>query len=46
MARAQVTLLAAGTAKARATRAVLRAGLVDRIVADETLAMILMEDEI
>ena len=45
MARAEVTLLAAGATKAKATRAVLRAGLVDRIVADEALAMILMEDE-
>jgi len=45
MARAQVTLLAAGRVKARATRAVLRAGVVDRIVIDEGLARILMEDE-
>ncbi|SDZ41141.1 transcriptional regulator [Jannaschia faecimaris] len=42
--RAEVTLLAAGVAKAAAARAVLRAGFVDRIVADETLARILMED--
>ena len=45
MARAEVTLLAAGVTKADATRAVLRAGFVNRIVADEALAMILMEDE-
>jgi DNA-binding transcriptional regulator LsrR (DeoR family) len=45
MKRAEVTLLAAGTSKARATRALLRAGLVDRIVVDEALAIILMEDE-
>jgi DNA-binding transcriptional regulator LsrR (DeoR family) len=44
MANAEVTLLAASTTKADATRAVLRAGLVDRIVADEALALILMED--
>lgn len=44
MARADVTLLAAGVAKAQATRAVLRAGLVNRIVADEALARVLMED--
>ena len=40
-----MTLLAAGVTKADATRAVLRAGFVNRIVADEALAMILMEDE-
>ncbi|MGB3407040.1 MAG: sugar-binding domain-containing protein [Jannaschia sp.] len=45
MKRAEVTLLAAGRAKAAATRAVLRAGFVDRIVADAGLAQILMEDE-
>jgi DNA-binding transcriptional regulator LsrR (DeoR family) len=45
MKRAEVTLLAAGTAKAAATRAVLRAGFVDRIVIDEAQALILMEGE-
>ena len=37
-----VTLLAAGAGKARATRAVLRAGFVDRLVADEGLARALL----
>ncbi len=46
LARADVTLLAAGGAKARATRAVLRAGIVNRLVADETLArdLLALED--
>ena len=43
--RAEVTLLAAAPAKAAATRAVLRSGIVDRIVADEALARLLMEDD-
>ncbi|KIT14918.1 sugar-binding transcriptional regulator [Jannaschia aquimarina] len=43
--RSEVTMLAAGTAKRRATRAVLRAGFVDRLIADETLATALMEDD-
>lgn len=38
-----VTLLAAGRAKARATLAVLRADLVDRLVADEQLTRALLE---
>lgn len=45
MARAEVTLLVAGQAKARAARAVLRAGIVNRIVTDELTAKVLMEDE-
>ena len=40
-----VTLLAAGRGKAVAARAVLRSGLVDRLVADERLALALLADE-
>jgi DNA-binding transcriptional regulator LsrR (DeoR family) len=43
--RANVVLLAAGTAKAAATRAVLRAGFVDRLIVDEGLARALAEGE-
>ena len=46
MVRAEVTLLAADVSKARATRAVLRAGFVDRLVLDEGLALALMEDRV
>ncbi len=42
LARADVTLLAAGAAKARATLAVLRAGIVNRLIADEGLARALL----
>ncbi|HCQ65664.1 MAG TPA: transcriptional regulator [Rhodobacteraceae bacterium] len=45
MARSEVTLLAAGAAKARAARAVLRAGFVDRIVTDEVTARVLLRGE-
>ncbi|MDT8857543.1 sugar-binding domain-containing protein [Paracoccaceae bacterium Fryx2] len=41
--RTDVTLLAAGTAKARATLAVLRAGFVNRVIADEALARALLD---
>ncbi len=41
--RAEVTLLVAGPAKARAARAVLRSGIVNRVVTDEATAMKLME---
>lgn len=41
--RADVTLLAAGTTKARATLAVLRAGFLNRLIADEGLAIALLE---
>lgn len=44
MKRAEVTLLVAGPAKANAARAVLRTGIVNRIVTDEATAKILMED--
>ena len=44
MRAAEVTLLAAGPAKAAAVRAVLRAGLVDRLVTDEDLARKLLEE--
>jgi DNA-binding transcriptional regulator LsrR (DeoR family) len=44
MVRAEVTLLAADVSKALATRAVLRAGFVDRLILDEGLAITLMED--
>ncbi|EEW24739.1 sugar-binding transcriptional regulator [Rhodobacter ferrooxidans] len=40
--RADVTLLAAGAEKARATRAVLRAGFVNRLICDEGLAKALL----
>lgn len=40
--RADVTLLAAGSGKATAARAVLRAGFVDRLIADEGLAAALI----
>jgi DNA-binding transcriptional regulator LsrR (DeoR family) len=43
--RANVVLLAAGAAKAAATRAVLRAGFVDRLIVDEGLARQLAEGE-
>lgn len=41
--RADVTLLAAGASKARATRAVLRSGIVNRLIADEALARDLLD---
>jgi len=40
--RADVTLLAAGAEKTRATRAVLRSGIVNRLIADEGLARALL----
>lgn len=40
--RSNVLLLAAGRAKATATRAVLRAGFVDRLIVDEGLALALL----
>jgi DNA-binding transcriptional regulator LsrR (DeoR family) len=43
--RASVTLLAAGQGKARATRAVLAAGFVNRLIVDEALAGALLEEE-
>lgn len=43
--RSDVVLLAAGTAKEAAARAVLRAGFVDRLIVDEALAGALLEDE-
>jgi DNA-binding transcriptional regulator LsrR (DeoR family) len=42
--RSDVVLLAAGLAKARATRALLRAGFVDRLIVDEALGGALLED--
>lgn len=42
--RSDVLLLAAGVAKARATRAVLRAGFVNRLIVDQALALVLLED--
>lgn len=41
--RSDVTLLSAGLAKAVATRTVLRAGFVDRLIVDETLARALLD---
>ncbi len=43
--RSDVVLLAAGTAKEAAARAVLRAGFVDRLIVDEALAGALLEDD-
>lgn len=43
--QSDVTLLAAGLPKARATAAVLRAGFVDRLIADEGLARALLAGE-
>lgn len=43
--RADVVLLAAGRAKARATQAVLRAGFVNRLIVDQVLAMELLREE-
>jgi DNA-binding transcriptional regulator LsrR (DeoR family) len=43
LARADVTLLAAGEVKARATLAVLRSGIINRLIADEGLARKLLE---
>lgn len=40
-----VALLAAGASKAAATRAVLRAGFVDRLIVDEILANLLTSDD-
>lgn len=42
MQRSDVLLLAAGAGKATATRAVLRAGFVDRLIVDEGLAVALL----
>lgn len=42
--RASVTLLAAGSGKARATRAVLAAGFVNRLIVDEALASALLQE--
>ena len=42
--RAEVVLLAAGLGKARATRAVLRAGFVNRLIVDQALALALLEE--
>lgn len=42
--RLDVVLLAAGRGKAQATRALLRSGLVDRLVADADLASALLDD--
>lgn len=43
--RADVVLLSAGRSKARAVRAVLRAGFVNRLIVDEPLALALLEEE-
>lgn len=43
--RADVALLAAGTGKAQATAAVLRAGFVDRLIVDEALGARLLEED-
>jgi len=45
LGRSDVTLLAAGQGKVVATRAVLRAGFVDRLIVDEALARMLAEEE-
>lgn len=45
LARADVTLLAAGAVKARATLAVLRAGFVNRLITDEGLAQAVLDME-
>jgi DNA-binding transcriptional regulator LsrR (DeoR family) len=42
--RSNVTLLAAGSGKARATRAVLAAGFVNRLIVDEALASALLTE--
>lgn len=44
MHRSRVTLLAAGQGKVRATRAVLAAGFVNRLIVDEALACALLEE--
>lgn len=43
--RVEVTMLAAGAAKARAVRAAMRAGIVDRLIVDESLAAALLQEE-
>ena len=45
LARADVTLLAAGPRKARATCALLAAGIVDRLIADQQLASAILGSE-
>lgn len=45
MRRSDVLLLSAGCGKARATRAVLRAGFVDRLIVDEASALALLEGD-
>lgn len=43
--RSDVLLMAAGSSKAVATRAVLRAGFVDRLIVDEALALALLQGD-